>query len=122
MNTRTNIVIDDELMAQAMVRARVKTKKGAVEAALKAFVRKPDFSGLLALRGKGMIDPDYDPRGPYGLTPEALARHGWTTFEAARIATKKQRDEFLGKPAKSLVKPLKVARRRSAKKPELVSA
>jgi len=52
MNTRTNIVIDDELMAQAMVRARVKTKKGAVEAALKAFVRKPDFSGLLALRAK----------------------------------------------------------------------
>lgn len=27
MNTRTNSVIDDELLAQAMVRAREKTKK-----------------------------------------------------------------------------------------------
>ena len=31
MNTRTNIVLDDDLVAQAMVRARVTTKKAAVE-------------------------------------------------------------------------------------------
>ncbi|OYY92170.1 MAG: hypothetical protein B7Y42_12835, partial [Polaromonas sp. 28-63-22] len=36
MSTRTNIVLDDELVAQAMAKARVKTKKGAVEAALRA--------------------------------------------------------------------------------------
>ncbi len=36
MNTRTNIVLDDELIAQAMARAGVKTKKASVEAALGA--------------------------------------------------------------------------------------
>ena len=62
MNTRTNIVLDDELVAKAMALARVTTKKAAVEAALRAYVRKPDYSGLLALRGQGLIDPGYDPK------------------------------------------------------------
>ncbi len=62
MNTRTNIVLDDDLVAQAMLRARVKTKKAAIEAALKAYVRKPDYSGLLALVGTGVIADDYDPK------------------------------------------------------------
>lgn len=62
MSTRTNIVLDDELVAKAMARAGVKTKKAAVEAALKAFVRKPDYSGLLALAGTGVIADDYDPK------------------------------------------------------------
>jgi Arc/MetJ family transcription regulator len=69
MDTRTNIVLDDDLVAQAMVRARVKTKKAAVEAALKAFVRKPDYSGLLALRGAGMLADDYDPDEAYKSRP-----------------------------------------------------
>ena len=108
MNTRTNIVIDDDLIAQAMVRARVTTKKAAVEAALKAYVRKPDYSGLLALRGTDPIDPDYDPSGPYGLTPEALERRGWKTFEDARVAMDKQADELLSKAVKKPGKPVKV--------------
>ena len=62
MNTRTNIVLDDELVAKAMARAGVKTKKAAVEAALRAYVRKPDYSGLLALAGTGVIADDYDPK------------------------------------------------------------
>ena len=62
MSTRTNIVLDDDLIAQAMAKARVKTKKGAVEAALRAYVRKPDYSGLLALAGTGVIADDYDPK------------------------------------------------------------
>lgn len=61
MDTRTNIVLDDALVNLAMVRARVKTKKAAIEAALRAFVKKPDYSGLMALRGKGMLAADYDP-------------------------------------------------------------
>lgn len=109
MNTRTNIVIDDDLIAQAMVRARVTTKKAAVEAALKAYVRKPDYAGLLALRGTDPIDPDYDPSGPYGLTPEALERRGWKTFEDARIAMGKQADELLNKVVKKPAKPMKAA-------------
>lgn len=67
MSTRTNIVLDDELIAQAMTRAGVKTKKAAVEAALKAFVRKPDYKGLLALRGSGVLADDYDPDEAYTL-------------------------------------------------------
>ncbi|HQS31774.1 MAG: hypothetical protein B7X59_10575 [Polaromonas sp. 39-63-203] len=62
MSTRTNIVLDDELVAQAMAKARVKTKKGAVEAALRAYVRKPDYSGLLALEGSDVLADDYDPK------------------------------------------------------------
>jgi hypothetical protein len=92
MNTRTNIVLDDDLVAQAMTLARVTTKKAAVEAALRAYVRKPDYSALMALRGKGLIDPDYDPKGPYGLTQAALEHRGWHTFEDARLAHEKQQD------------------------------
>ncbi len=92
MSTRTNIVLDDELIAQAMARAGVTTKKAAVDAALKAYVRKPDYQGLLALRGKGLIDPDYDPRGPYGLTEAALERRGLKTFADARTAHARQTD------------------------------
>ncbi len=69
MRTRTNIVLDDDLVAQAMVRARVTTKKAAVEAALKAYVRKPDYSGLLALRGANVLADDYDPDECYKQYP-----------------------------------------------------
>jgi Arc/MetJ family transcription regulator len=69
MNTRTNIVLDDALVAQAMARAGVKTKKAAIEAALKAFVRQPDYSGLLALRGAGALADDYNPDEAYRIHP-----------------------------------------------------
>ena len=107
MNTRTNIVLDDELVAQAMTLARVTTKKAAVEAALRAYVRKPDYSALLALRGKGLIDPDYDPKGPYGLTQVALERRGWYTFEDARLAHENRLDDL----HKKAVKPIKPSRK-----------
>jgi Arc/MetJ family transcription regulator len=61
METRTNIVLDDALVHQAMLRAGVKTKKAAIEAALKAFIRKPDYSAISALRGSGVLADDYDP-------------------------------------------------------------
>lgn len=69
MNTRTNIVIDDDLIAQAMLRAGVTTKKAAVEAALKAFVRKPNYAGLLALQGSNVLADDYDPDECYARHP-----------------------------------------------------
>jgi hypothetical protein len=67
MNTRTNIVLDDKLVAKAMKRAGVTTKKAAVEAALKAYVAKPDVASLLALRGSRLVPDDYDPKEPYGF-------------------------------------------------------
>jgi Arc/MetJ family transcription regulator len=69
MGTRTNIVLDDDLIAEAMERAGVTTKKAAVEAALRAYVRKPDYSGLLALAGSGVIADDYDPKNLFRDVP-----------------------------------------------------
>lgn len=122
MSTRTNIVIDDELIAQAMVRARVRTKKAAVEAALKAYVRKPDYSALLALQAMNPIDPDYDPRGPYGLTPEALERRGWHTFKEARDALDRQSEQLPTPAGKKSGKAVKAAPGRSRKSRELDAA
>jgi Arc/MetJ family transcription regulator len=76
MSTRTNIVLDDELVAQAMARAGVTTKKAAVEAALRAFVRKPDYSGLLALAGTGVIADDYDPKALFAPAAHAAEPRG----------------------------------------------
>ena len=133
MNTRTNIVLDDDLVAQAMVRARVTTKKAAVEAALKAYVRKPDYSELLALQAMDVLDPDYDPSGPYGLTPGALTRRGWNTFEDAHKAMDTQTHALVKKVVKEvankgvkkpvmLAKPTKTASRVRRKDRALTAA
>jgi Arc/MetJ family transcription regulator len=74
MNARTNIVIDDELIAQAMERAGVNTKKAAVEAALRAYVRKPDYKALLAAEGSRLISDDYDPKSPAPRPAKAAKR------------------------------------------------
>ncbi len=49
---RTNIDIDDDLMAAAMAAGGFKTKKEAVEAGLRLVRRRQVYEGLLALRGK----------------------------------------------------------------------
>lgn len=49
---RTNIEIDDDLMAAAMAAGGFKTKKEAVEAGLRLVRRRQVYEGLLALRGK----------------------------------------------------------------------
>lgn len=49
---RTNIDIDDDLMAAAMEAGGFKTKKEAVEAGLRLVRRRQVYEGLLALRGK----------------------------------------------------------------------
>ena len=64
---RTTIEIDDELLAKAMKKAGVKTKREAVRIALRELVKPPpDYAGILALYGSGAIDPDYDPKALYG--------------------------------------------------------
>ncbi len=62
VQTRTNIVLDDQLVESAMRKAGVRTKREAVEAALRAFVREADYAALLALRGTGGVADDYDPK------------------------------------------------------------
>lgn len=49
---RTNIDIDDELMAQAMLAGPYKTKKDAVEAGLKLLARQAAYREILKWRGK----------------------------------------------------------------------
>jgi len=49
---RTNIEIDDELMAEAMERSGLKTKRAVVDAALRELLRRRAFDSLMSLRGK----------------------------------------------------------------------
>ena len=69
MDTRTNIVLDDELVAKAMAKAGVTTKKAAIDTALRAYVREPDWQGLLALAGSGVLADDYDPAALFADAP-----------------------------------------------------
>jgi len=59
---RTNIDIDDKLIRKAMKKAGVKTKREAVDIALRSFVKEPDYEGLLALFGSGGVAEGYDPK------------------------------------------------------------
>ncbi len=49
---RTNIVIDDELMADALKATGLRTKKEAVEEGLKLLVRRNKQQAIRKLRGK----------------------------------------------------------------------
>ena len=57
---RTNIVLDDKLVQEAMKLANVKTKREAVDVALRRFVQSGRQRRLLALKGTGGIHPAYD--------------------------------------------------------------
>lgn len=66
---RTNIEIDDDLMAAAMAAGGFKTKKEAVEEGLRLVRRRQIYNGLLALRGKLQWD-DSDAAWAQVRTPE----------------------------------------------------
>ncbi len=57
---RTNIVIDDDLMKQALELSDVKTKKAVVEAGLRLFVKSKKQDRIRTLRGKLKWDGDLD--------------------------------------------------------------
>ena len=59
---RTNIVIDDQLVADAMKLSGVKTKREVVELALRRLVTSAKQKDILDLVGQDMIAPDYDVR------------------------------------------------------------
>lgn len=59
---RTNIVLDDHLIKQAMRLAKVKTKREAVDLALRDFVGRGKQRDILELIGQDLIAPDYDVR------------------------------------------------------------
>jgi len=49
---RTNVVIDDKLMAQALQSGEFRTKRSAIEAGLRLLVQVNSQKGLRELRGK----------------------------------------------------------------------
>ena len=55
---RTNIDIDDRLMAQAMRRSGARTKKAAVEAGLRLLAQTHAQGGIRRLRGKVQWEGD----------------------------------------------------------------
>lgn len=57
---RTNIEIDDQLMADAMEFTGAKTKREAVDMALKALLRAAAYDNLRSLRGKVEWQGDLD--------------------------------------------------------------
>jgi antitoxin ParD1/3/4 len=69
---RTNIEIDDDLMAAAMAAGGFKTKKEAVEEGLRLVRRRKVYEGLLALRGKLQWD-DSDEAWAAARPAESLA-------------------------------------------------
>jgi len=59
---RTNIVLDDELIAEAMRLAGIKTRRGMVDRALREYVSRHRQREILDLAGQGLIDSAYDVR------------------------------------------------------------
>ncbi len=70
---RTNIVIDDKLMADVMAYGDFKTKREAVEEGLRMLKRRKVYDGLLALQGQLHWD-DSD--------------EGWARWRAEQLALK----------------------------------
>jgi len=59
---RTNIVLDDTLVADAMRLGGLATKREAVEVALREYVARKRSKRVLKLAGADLIAPDYDVR------------------------------------------------------------
>jgi len=57
---RTNIVLDDKLVKEAMKLADVRTMREAVDLALRRFVQSGRQRKLLELYGTGGLRKDYD--------------------------------------------------------------
>jgi Arc/MetJ family transcription regulator len=57
---RTNIVIDEKLLKEALMLSRAKTKREAVQRALEEFVKNRKRLELSKIRGKVKFVDDYD--------------------------------------------------------------
>ena len=105
---RTNIEIDDDLMAAAMAAGGFKTKKEAVEEGLRLLKRKKAYAALLAARGtlfwddsdeawakareeRQLAETVQEPVAAYALKPAVKGRKSRATA-ATRLPAK-------GKPA-----------------------
>ena len=69
---RTNIVIDDKLMASAMKAGAFKTKKDAVEEGLRLLARRAAYQRVRALRGKLQWGLDGDWTGTQNVVQQPV--------------------------------------------------
>jgi Arc/MetJ family transcription regulator len=60
MNTRTNVVLDDKLVKDAMKATGAKTKREVLALGLQELLRMRAQKELLKLRGTGGFAPGYD--------------------------------------------------------------
>jgi antitoxin ParD1/3/4 len=100
---RTNIEIDDDLMAAAMAAGGFKTKKEAVEEGLRLVRRRQVYNGLLALRGKLQWD-DSDAAWAQARTDEAPAmavQEPKAAYSVPKKAAAKARTTQAKKPVKA---------------------
>ena len=63
---RTNIVLDDNLVAEAMKLSQITTKRQVVQQALAEFVAFRKRLDVRELKGSAMIREDYDPKALRG--------------------------------------------------------
>lgn len=57
---RTNIILDDELLKEALKLTGIKTKREIVNLALKELVENHKRKNLMDLKGKILFDDNYD--------------------------------------------------------------
>jgi antitoxin ParD1/3/4 len=79
---RTNIVIDDKLMADVMASGDFKTKKDAVEEGLRLLKRKKAYAALRAARGTLFWD---DSEESWAERRSELARQGAAPLTAQAV-------------------------------------
>ncbi len=87
---RTNIDIDDALMAEAMKAGPFQTKKDAVEAGLRLLKRQATYREILKWRGKLQWEGDeaVDWTRPLAEAPQLVAREPVPRVAAGKTATK----------------------------------
>jgi hypothetical protein len=80
----TNIDIDEDLIAEAIRLSGARSKREAVDRALRELVARANRTRFKDIWGMGGIDPDYDPKAAAGEPP------GMHRVEEARATYKVQ--------------------------------
>lgn len=105
---RTNIEIDDDLLAQAMQAGPFTTKKETVEAGLRLLARQAAYREILKWKGKLPWDGDEaidwtqpDPQGTTWATPAQALQEPPVAYNAKAARTAAQASPAKPAPAKS---------------------
>jgi Arc/MetJ family transcription regulator len=57
---RTNVVIDEALVQEALALSKIRTKRELIDRALREFVARRKLKDLMDLYGSDGMDPNYD--------------------------------------------------------------